>query len=295
MPLAVSKSRLRYLLWAAGRCLTSETSCPFCKSVDTVVVRRKYGVTALRRCNPCKLMFRTPKGSIEESTNFYQSDYEQGFTTDCPPPEVLQQYKSVHFRGTPKDYSDYLAVVRAAGVEPGMSMYDFGCSWGYGSWQMRETGYKVTSWEISRPRAAYAREKMGCNIVAPEQVTEPVDCFFSSHVLEHLDSPSILWDAAKRVLKPNGVVVLFMPNGEARNPNVPLWWGQVHPLLLTSEALQSMATRSGFSGRTYTSPYVLDEIGASVQGANMVGDDLAIVARRAPAGSIACATSATVS
>ena len=281
MPPTLSTSKLRYLVWAASRCLGAETSCPFCSDANTVVVRRKYGVTALRLCNTCKLMFRTPKGSVEESTNFYQTDYAQGFTTDCPSPEALRQLKSVHFRNTQRDYSAYLSVLKGAGLGAGISVYDFGCSWGYGSWQMREAGYKVTSWEISLPRAAYAKEMLNCEIVLPEKLNEPVDCFFSSHVLEHLDRPSILWDAARRVLKPNGIVVLFMPNGGASNPNVNLWWGQVHPLLVTSEALLSMAARSGFTGRTYSSPFALAEAGGELaQGDQLLGDELAIIARR---------------
>jgi hypothetical protein len=66
------------------------------------------------------------------------------------------------------------------------------------------------------------------------------------------------------------VIVLFMPNGEPSRERLNgaryhQLWGRVHPLLLSAEALQHMATRHGFDGST---------------AGQLDGDELVFVARR---------------
>ena len=89
-PLMATLDKLRYLAWAGSRILNADTACPGCKEAQTVLLRRKYCVTALYRCPSCELMFRVPKPSPDECNEFYQRDYKQGFTTDCPTPDKLE-------------------------------------------------------------------------------------------------------------------------------------------------------------------------------------------------------------
>ena len=145
--------KLRYLLWSASRIINADISCPACGEAKTILLRRKYAVTALYRCPSCEVMFRVPKSSAEASDEFYQNDYTQGFTTDCPTPDNLAKLKGTFFAGTEKDYSGYIKVLQAIGLSPGSTIFDFGCSWGYGSWQMQQSGYRVYSFEVSRPSA----------------------------------------------------------------------------------------------------------------------------------------------
>ena len=140
-----------------------------------------------------KIHFRVPKASPEKEVQFYQRDYEQGFTTDCPTPDELTRLKRCCFAGTEKDYSSYVAVLRAMRLAPGSSIFDFGCSWGYGSWQLRHAGYRVYSFEVSRPRARYAVENLQCELFPPDKLPEKVDCFFAAHVIEHLTNPRVIW------------------------------------------------------------------------------------------------------
>jgi SAM-dependent methyltransferase len=275
--------RLKYLGWAAARILNSSRSCPACGEGRTELIRRKYLVTALYRCSACELLFRVPKPDPDESEEFYQGDYSQGFTTECPTPRRLAKLMRSRFRGTEKDYAGYIAIVRAAGVKPPGSILDFGCSWGYGSWQMSQEGYRVYSTEISRPRARYAQEKLGCRLCDPGNLPEKMDCVFSAHVIEHLCNPRTLWEVARTVLKPSGVLILFCPNGEPSR-DVPgsqyhLWWGEVHPLYLTAAAMRHMGEDFGFRTRFYsTPPYDADAVARGV-GGDLSGDELLTIAR----------------
>lgn len=281
----ITRSKFRYLLWAARRWPGADKTCPACLSASTRTLKRKALVTSLYVCNDCHLMFRVPKNTLRENREFYQHEYQEGFTTDCPNDNELSVLLARSFGGTEKDYSEYISVVRAAGLRPGQVILDYGCSWGYGSWQFSRAGFNVYSYEVSQLRAAYAASKLNVRTLSdPEKIPEKVDCFFSAHVIEHLPNPRMLWEQAANVLKPDGTVVLFMPNGESSRQETEKeyhsLWGLVHPLLLSSSALSMMAKEYGFSGNAYSTPFDLGRIADRVCG-RLNGHELLFVARRA--------------
>ncbi len=276
--------KFRYLLWAASRWPLADTVCPACSSQRTVPLKRKALVTGLYGCKDCHLMFRVPKNTTQENRAFYQEEYEEGFTTDCPSENDLSDLMAKSFKGTEKDYSEYIEVVRAAGIKSGQVLLDYGCSWGYGSWQFTRAGFNVYSYEISQPRALYAASRLASRMLAePEQIPEKADCFFSAHVIEHLPNPRILWDKVTKVLKPDGLIVLLMPNGESSlektKEDYHSLWGQVHPLLLSAAALSAMARKYGFQGSAHSRPFDFSKI-ASQEPGELGGDELLFIARR---------------
>jgi 2-polyprenyl-3-methyl-5-hydroxy-6-metoxy-1,4-benzoquinol methylase len=237
--MTATKTKIKYLLAATKKGLLGQgLTCPSCGSGHSRIVDRKYVVTQLRRCQRCGLLHRTPTTSEEESAWFYQSEYAQGFTTDLPDDQQLAHYLESGFANTGKDYSQYLAVLDALGAHKGDSVLDFGCSWGYGSWQLNRHGFRVESFEISRPRASYARDKLQVNVRSSlSDLQGPFDIFFSSHVLEHVPAVAKAIGFALDVLKAGGLFVAFTPNGseQHRRTNFEVWhrlWGLVHPNFL---------------------------------------------------------------
>jgi 2-polyprenyl-3-methyl-5-hydroxy-6-metoxy-1,4-benzoquinol methylase len=222
--------------FAGGR-----ANCPSCGSTG-VVIDRKWLVTALRRCHACGLIYRTPTTSIAENDKFYQSEYEQGFTTDLPDDAALDAMLKSKFAGTEKDFSRCVTILKALGATPGCRLLDFGCSWGYGSRQLADAGYRVEAFEISKPRGDYARSKLGVSVTA-DAVALPsrsYDVFFSSHVIEHVPSVAEMLATADRVLVPGGLFLALTPNGSDafRKTDQAAWhsvWGQVHPQLIDDE------------------------------------------------------------
>ena len=214
-------------------------ACPSCGSSNSTKIKTKYLVMTLMRCNSCKLLFRVPTTTPAENEKFYQRAYQQGFTTEMPFPKEVARLKAEKFRNTEKDYTPYIDVLKALGMEPrSATILDFGCSWGYGSWQIKEAGYSVRSFEISRPRCEYAIKHM--NVEATwnlENLNGPFDVFFSSHVIEHVPSVNDIISLAKNLLKPGGYFIAFTPNGsQTYRKLVPSnWmhaWSIVHPNLL---------------------------------------------------------------
>jgi 2-polyprenyl-3-methyl-5-hydroxy-6-metoxy-1,4-benzoquinol methylase len=235
-------ARLRYL----ARCLARQFNsarfgCPNCGHADSEILDRKYIVSQLRRCNRCKMMFRTPTDDPTKSQLFYEREYSQGFTTDLPSSSELQSLKSINFAGTEKDYTYYIQVLRGLGLNNGARVFDFGCSWGYGSYQFMVAGYDVASFEIDRARRDFARDKLGIrcvndidSLMSDQNHIGRYDCFFSAHVLEHVPRPKTVFSYARTLLAANGLFVSFTPNGSAafRQKEPVAWsklWGEVHP------------------------------------------------------------------
>ncbi|KHQ50162.1 methyltransferase domain-containing protein [Mameliella alba] len=236
--------KIGYLAQQAARRLVGATGCPNCGHDGFETRDRKALITELRDCSRCRLMYRYPTDPVEDSVDFYQEDYAQGFTTDMPGDAALVALKKDRFAGHEKDYAPLIALAEDLGILPGMRIFDFGCSWGFGSWQFTQAGYDVKSFEISRPRARYAREKLGVDVIddvdalaAASRLDSSCDLFFSNHVLEHVPSPSDAVATARRLLRPGGLFVAITPNGSLgyRDVAPESWhrfWGKVHPNML---------------------------------------------------------------
>lgn len=279
-------TKINYLSWAVRRALTKSSTCPYCGSADRALIERKFIVTALVECADCGLRYRTPVDDPSVSIDYYQDSYRQGFTTELPDASQLEELKRTRFRDTEKDFGSYIAVLEMVGLERGSTVLDFGASWGYGSWQLQQHGYVVTSYEIGQRRAAYAREKLACNVcTSKETIIGKFDCIFSSHVLEHMSDPGEFWRVSKERVRPGGTVVCIVPNGDPASlralgaSRYHHLWGKVHPLLLSARVLHRMASDHGFDSATYSSPYPLDLIKSYSSEGDVSGDELLVVAR----------------
>ncbi len=271
-------SKFDYLLWAFRKSLhdgAEAATCPACGNSASRLVRRKWGVTALRECPACLLRFRTPKDDPTSVEKFYVDEvYKQGFTTDLPSDEQLKAMMQSHFAGTEKDFSAKIDIFRAAGLEPGARIVDFGGSWGYASWQFRQAGFEVFTYEIGRERAQYAKEKLGCTIMEDLRPLDgSIDCFFSAHVIEHLPNPNILFDEAVKVLRPGGFIVCCCPNGaeeRQQHEGVKAYdqnWGKVHPLMISPGFMKNESRKLGFAScNVYSSPVDLRDVEARRDG-----------------------------
>lgn len=249
--------KVGYLLKSLALYLAPSSShCPNCGGRRGVLMDRKYLITRLIRCNECKLMYRVPTDSEKYNKFLYNYLYTEGITTDIPNSADLADMVANNFTGLNNDYSGYIAFLRRQGIDPGDRIFDFGCSWGYGSFQMEKAGYDVYSFEIGIERRKYGVKNLSIkhidepfDIKQGHPMYESFDCFFSAHVLEHVPSPSKIIDLAWKCLKPGGAFVAFTPNGNMayRKYNEPSWrkmWGSVHPNFLDEVFYDKQFSRS---------------------------------------------------
>jgi 2-polyprenyl-3-methyl-5-hydroxy-6-metoxy-1,4-benzoquinol methylase len=227
--------------WAASE----RRRCPSCGSAKYTKVARKALITMLVRCTDCKLLHRIPTDPQNFGDEYYQADYSQGITTDCPTTDELENLISRKFSGTLKNFSRDIDLFRALGISPGQRIFDFGASWGYASWQFRDAGYVVAGFELCRPRARYAREMLDLDVVDDIQaVSGTFDVFFSSHVLEHVPAPRDVFALARRLVRPGGLFLAVTPNGSVHCERADYQsyhrkWGMHHPHLLDDEFYRS--------------------------------------------------------
>ena len=234
--------KFKYLLISLKKFFTKKNlNCPSCNSNDSLIVDKKYFITFLKRCKNCMLLYRVPTITIEENKHFYQEEYTQGFTTDCPNDDELNELITNNFRNTEKDYSKIIEILNILNIKFDTNvptLFDYGCSWGYGSYQLKKI-FNVKSYEISVSRAKYARDKLGVNVINKSELDylmnnkKKLDFFFMSHVLEHVPNPSETLDLGLKLLKKGGYIVSFTPNGSMKNKKInSKWsqlWGMVHP------------------------------------------------------------------
>lgn len=242
------------------------SSCPSCGNPEAQPTDSKFMVTRLVRCRACHLLYRSPTTSEEEFRKYYQAEYRQGFTTELPDEGSLESMKRNRFVGTEKDYTGSIEILRALGCKEGDSLLDYGCSWGYGSWQFAEAGFSVTAYEVSERRRDFAEASLGVRVLRQEsQIAGPYDIFFASHVLEHVPAVRKVISLARRVVRPGGWLVALTPNGSLahRERDPGGWhksWGFLHPLLL-----DDVYYRAQFGAESFllaSPPYSISDIGS---------------------------------
>jgi 2-polyprenyl-3-methyl-5-hydroxy-6-metoxy-1,4-benzoquinol methylase len=266
-----------------------DKSCPYCGYVYSKFVGRRRIVLQLRKCSVCNLMFRWPKDTIELNKEFYQSKYrEKGLTTDIPEAELLENLKKTNFRGTEKDFSEKIAILKE--LVPYGKVLDFGCSWGYGTYQLQTAGYNAVGFEISKPRSEFGRNHLDVKIIDEYSDLDKIqpssfDIIFSSHVLEHLPSLKGVFERFSFLLKSKGMLVLFVPNCGGENAR-KYGWGHLvhekHPLALDRLFFETVLPKYGFCIKSFSEPYNPKKIKSYISGNNILldpcGDELLVCA-----------------
>jgi 2-polyprenyl-3-methyl-5-hydroxy-6-metoxy-1,4-benzoquinol methylase len=223
---------------------SESVECPFCGSREATLIDRKYFVTRLFDCDNCHLYFRHPVEKIKKNEAFYQEEYIEGdqITTALPSMAELNLLKKEGFRHGNKNAERYKEIFNRLFPEATkLKIIDYGCSWGYISWQLLQFGYDVESYEISRPRASYGNQNLGLKIrIDEDELRDQNDIFFSSHVIEHHPAIDEMVDLAKQKLKKGGYFVAISPNGSKeyreRDPKgFHHAWGKVHPNYLNGD------------------------------------------------------------
>ena len=85
-------------------------------------------------------MYRAPTTTEVESNKFYQEAYNEGCRTDLLDEEKLKQLIKTNFDGSQMSYKNYLNVLINLADRENLKLLDFGCSWGYGSFQFGKQG-----------------------------------------------------------------------------------------------------------------------------------------------------------
>ena len=270
----------------------SDKNCPFCNSAKTDLVARKNLILHLRKCQACGLMFRWPKETPGFSEKFYQNSYQEvSFTTELPDQSTLDGFIAKNFAGSPKDFADQISVLKT--FLPQGRVLDFGCSWGYGIYQLKQAGYDAFGFEISRPRAELGRRQLGVEILdklddLQHIPSQSVDGIFASHVLEHLLSLKEIFELFARILKPGGVVFIMVPNsGGKKARDLGIHWqamiNEKHTLALDGNFFEKNMAPFGFAVRAFSDVCNVAELRSAIdhnEPLSLEGEELRVIGLR---------------
>lgn len=236
------------------------TACPHCGSSNTICLQRKKLLVQLRQCNDCSLMFRYPKDSEEDNKGFYQRNYKQETVTDLPAAADIPNHIATRFATVGRDLTEHLTTIRA--FTPTGRLLDYGCSWGYCVYQFAQAGYQAFGFEISKPRVEYGKSTLNVDLTSniDELPDASFDVIYSAHVLEHIPKPEISFRNFQRLLKPGGMLFIYVPNGgSAEAQKLGIHWGPMvgekHVLALTAEFFNRNLPQWDFTVKFASSTY----------------------------------------
>ena len=169
---------------------------------------------SLARCAACSLVSTRPELRAEEIGAFYPPEYYGRRNRRFHP---LLERLIVVFRGRRARLVDRRA-------RPGRVL-DVGCGRGLLPAQLRRRGREAFGIELSAGAATHAREVLGIPVfVGPVEESPYEEGSFTAvvfwHVLEHLRDPRSALRHARRLLAPEGLLVVAVPNFESLQARV---------------------------------------------------------------------------
>jgi 2-polyprenyl-3-methyl-5-hydroxy-6-metoxy-1,4-benzoquinol methylase len=227
----------------------------------------------------------------DEAEAFYQDQYTPEYPqVRLPEPEELQKLTAKNFAGTALDLGAKIRILKA--LRQSGRVLDYGCSWGYGTYQLAQHGFAACGFEISRLRAHYARENLGVQVfqgAAELRALPPgsLDIIFTNHVLEHLPTIRETLELMSRLLSDEGLAFHILPNFTGRTARSGMWlsWiGEEHPIAPTIEFFAETLPRHGFGRILFASSPFDEALERALRGESGTlqteGDELLVVAMR---------------
>jgi SAM-dependent methyltransferase len=231
-------------------------NCPLCASENFLpqgsVQDRLLGTDGqfcLVRCRDCGLFYLNPQPERLELEKYYSEDYEPFQAAQLDRLPLVQRL-----------FIDYGLKKRRRAVEkfkPGGRLLEIGCAQGLFLWTMqRRRGWEVYGVEPSTAAGAVAREEFHLDVFQGtlEEAGFP-SLFFDAvvlwDVLEHVPDPQATLREIRRLLSPEGVLILRVPLLGSWDQRLfgPYWAGWDAPRHLTTfsrETLTRMLLSTGF-------------------------------------------------
>ena len=192
--------------------------CPWCQSekAHTHLSLKDYFLTQepfeIMVCEDCGLLYTTPKPSDEKLGDYYKSEAyyshqenKKGFI-----PRLYEAIKKVNIK------HKFEVATNDLKLENGGKMLEIGCGVGGFLHYAEQQGWDCYGAEPSEDAMKILQSKTKAKVVKPAQIEDFPDASFDLicmwHVLEHV--ADLKWQIAqlKRLLKPNGRIVIALPN-----------------------------------------------------------------------------------
>jgi 2-polyprenyl-3-methyl-5-hydroxy-6-metoxy-1,4-benzoquinol methylase len=192
-------------------------SCPLCNSPDINLFVTcsdhlvSGGDFGLYRCGNCSFLVTNDQPSESDSARYYESeDYISH--SDSKKTLFDRTYQAVRSYMLKRKRN---LVMKSAGLSTG-KILDIGSGTGHFLAVMKASGWHTAGIEVSEKARKYASEYLYVDTVSPENISQFPDNYFDCitlwHVLEHFYDPFGYMAEIKRLLKPEGILILALPN-----------------------------------------------------------------------------------
>mgnify|MGYP000874339930 CR=1 FL=1 len=223
--------------------------CPRC-GADDARFRYRLDVSSIVSCRACGLCYVEPRVSSVDLQRKLQQWAEQDVVDD-------ERLRSAFEPGALEYYARFLAWMTRYARGPGRRLLDIGCSTGAFLSVARKAGWQAQGVEIGRASATYARDVLGLDVqhgTLYEVDAPPASCdgVAMIEVIEHLEHPRLALDCVRRLLKPDGVLLVTTPNFDSlyRRLFGSRWWvincEDEHIVLFNLATLVGMLDDAGF-------------------------------------------------
>jgi len=184
--------------------MTNKTICPICHQTLSRELRPDFLL-----CPDCRVAVRIPETLAKESDRLgvYNPDWVEGHSRNP----------------TAHDIAEHTARVVSTILPKGNSVVDIGCGSGLLVDQLARIGYQATGSDWSESVVEFARkhyqgEYLLANVEQGLDIGRKFDCIVASHILEHLENPHEFLQSVKRIMEPDGYLVIAVPNLDWYDP-----------------------------------------------------------------------------
>jgi SAM-dependent methyltransferase len=165
-------------------------------------------------CAGCRLVRLHPWPTPEELQTYYPENY-----WFSPQQDATTRAEEAYRRFVLRDHVNFAVRALESSSEKG-PVLDVGCGGGLFLHMLKERGYSVAGLDFSVDAAAVAWKVQGVPVVCADFARAPLaeeSCAAVTmyHVVEHLYDPAAYLDAAMRVLKPDGRLIVQVPNASS--------------------------------------------------------------------------------
>jgi len=193
------------------------TDCPSCESKNiTFVLKAKDHTVSneefeIWQCNICTLRFTQSIPGKEQIVAYYKSENYISHS-DTNKGLVNFLYHKVRKRTL---VAKRKLIEKSAAISNG-EILDIGCGTGYFLHSMQQAGWKITGLEPDETARDKAKELYGLIVQSPEVLFQlppsTFDVITMWHVLEHVHELKGYVKQIRRLLKPNGRLLVAVPN-----------------------------------------------------------------------------------
>jgi len=254
------------------------TACPFCEEKKYREIHKERGCLGIVRCVNCGLIYVNPR--LKEPEKVYWGDADK----------YLKEAKLI-FEGQLKHHRDpnYLQDLKLIRrYKPSGNFLDVGTNMGFFLRNARGHNWNLYGVEPSPSLSSLARERFGLNVKTAflEEAgfeNNFFDIVSMTDVFEHISQPKKILSEVRRILKPDGVFFIKVPNGHfnlfklrlarlmGKLKNYDLFDSYEHLVHYSHATLQKMLNLCGFKmikacvGRPIQLPVWHNYVGAYYQ------------------------------